>query len=218
LQRSTRVWRAFFTAACLAVVVCFLATPDLRIVGLLLVPLAGVLLSRLFLNLALDDLPHWWRRFAYSGWHGRYRAFEGHRVRVSDGEKERPSRVYAADIFGILGLAPSPLELQKLEARFRGSFQRGAEGSEANEWLFDDAACIAFVRAHLDDRQTPRGRTAQRLVLWLQGKAPPGSSAPVTAVPVAVARVRVVGPGHHHGAGRGVDHGSRLDRGDHAAA
>jgi len=95
----------------------FLATPDLRIVGLYLVPLAGFLLSRRFLNLALDDLPHWWRRFAYSGWHGRYRAFEGHRVRVIDGEKERPSRVYAADIFGILGLAPSPLELQKLEAR-----------------------------------------------------------------------------------------------------
>lgn len=180
MQRSTRVgdvdradrrgrrWRAFFAAAYLAVVVWFLATPDLRIVGLFLVPLAGFLLSWRFLSLALDDLPHWWRRFAYSGWHGRYRAFEGHRVRVIDGEKERPSRVYAADIFGILGLAPSPLELQKLEARFRGSFQRGAEGSEANEWLFDDAACIAFVRAHLDDRRTPRGRTAQLLVLWLE--------------------------------------------------
>jgi hypothetical protein len=180
LQRSTRVgdvdradrrrrrWRAFFTVAYLAAVVCFLATPDLRIVGLFLVPLAGFLLSRRFLNLALDDVPHWWRRFAYSGWHGRYRAFEGHRVRVIDGENERPSRVYAADIFGILGLAPSPLELRKLEARFRGSFQRGAEGSEANEWLFDDAACIAFVRAHLDDRRTPRGRTAHLLVLWLE--------------------------------------------------
>jgi len=180
LQRSTRVgdvdradrrgrrWRAFFTAAYLAVVVWFLATPELRIVGLFLVPLAGFLLSRRFLDLALDDVPHWWRRFAYSGWHGRYRAFDGHRVRVIDGEKETPSRVYAADIFGILGLAPSPLELQKLEARFRGSFQRGAEGPEANEWLFDDAACIAFVRAHLDDRRTPRGRTAHLLALWLE--------------------------------------------------
>jgi hypothetical protein len=79
-----------------------------------------------------------------------------------------PSRVYAADIFGILGLAPSPLDLQKLAARFRGSFQRGAEASEANEWLFDDAACVAFVRAHLDDRRTPRGRTAHLLVLWLE--------------------------------------------------
>jgi hypothetical protein len=166
LQR--RRWRAFFTAAYLAVMIGFLATPDLRIVGLYLVPLAGFLLSRRFLNLALDDVPHWWRRFAYSGWHGRYRAFEGHRVRVIDGEKERPSRVYAADIFGILELAPSPLELQKHEARFRGSFQRGAEGSEANEWLFDDAACIAFVRAHLDDRRTPRGRTAHLLALWLE--------------------------------------------------
>jgi hypothetical protein len=180
LQRSSRVgdvdradrrgrrWRAFFAAAYLAVVVWFLATPDLRIVGLFLVPLAGFLLSWRFLSLALDDLPHWWRRGAYSGWHGRYRAFEGHRVRVIDGEKERPSRVYAADLFGILGLAPSALELRKLEARFRGSFQRGAEGSEANEWLFDDAACIAFVRAHLDDRRTPRGRTAHRLALWLE--------------------------------------------------
>ena len=180
MQRSTRVrdidradrrarrWRAFFAVAYLAVMVYFLATPDLRIVGLFLVPLAGFLLSWRFLSLALDDLPHWWRRFAYSGWHGRYRAFEGHRVRVIDGEKERPSRVYAADIFGILGLAPSPLELLKLEARLRGSFQRGAEGPEANEWLFDDAACIAFVRAHLDDRRTPRGRTAQLLVLWLE--------------------------------------------------
>jgi hypothetical protein len=167
-DRRGRRWRALFTAAYLAVVVCFLATPDLRIVGLLLVPLAGFLVSRRFLNLALDDVPHWWRLFAYSGWHGRYRAFEGHRVRVIDGEKETPSRVYAADIFGILGLTPSLLELQKLEARFRGSFQRSAEGSEANEGLFDDAACIAFVCAHLDDRRTPRGRTAQLLVLWLE--------------------------------------------------
>jgi hypothetical protein len=167
-DRRGRRWRALFTAAYLAVVVCFLATPDLRIVGLLLVPLAGFLVSRRFLNLALDDVPHWWRLFAYSGWHGRYRAFEGHRVRVIDGEKETPSRVYAADIFGILGLTPSLLELQKLEARFQGSFQRSAEGSEANEWLFDDAACIAFVCAHLDDRRTPRGRTAQLLVLWLE--------------------------------------------------
>jgi hypothetical protein len=166
LQR--RPWRAFFTAAYLAVMICFLATPDLRIVGLYLVPLAGFLLSRRFLNLALYDVPHWWRRFAYSGWHGRYRAFDGRRVRVIDGEKERPSRVYAVDIFGILGLSPSPLELQKLEARFRGSFQRGVEGLEANEWLFDDAACIAFVGAHLDDRRTPRGRTAHLLVLWLE--------------------------------------------------
>ena len=167
-ERRGRRWRAFFTTAYLAVVVYFLATSDLRIVGLFLVPLAGFLLSRLFLNLALDDLPHWWRRLAYSGWHDRYRAFEGHRVRVIDGEKERPSRVYAADIFGILGLAPTPLELRKLAARFRGGFQRGAEGSEANEWLFDDAACIAFLRTHLDDRRTPRGRTAQLLVLWLE--------------------------------------------------
>jgi hypothetical protein len=180
LQRSTRVgevhrsdrrgrrWRAFFSAAYLAVMVWFLATPDLRIVGLFLVAPAGFLLSRRFLNLALDDVPYWWRWFIYSGWHGRYRAFEGHRVRVIDGEKERPSRVYAADIFVILELAPSPLELKKLEARFRGNFQRGAEGSEANEWLFDDAACAAFVRAHLDDRRTPRGRTAHQLVLWLE--------------------------------------------------
>jgi hypothetical protein len=167
-ERRGRRWRALFTAAYLGVAVWFLATPELRIAGLFLVPLAGFLLSWRFLNLALDDLPHWWRRFAYSGWHGRYRAFEGHRVRVIDGEKERPSRVYAADIFGILGLAPSPLDLQKLEARFRGSFQRGAEASEANEWLFDDAACVAFVRAHLDDRRTPRGRTAHLLVLWLE--------------------------------------------------
>ena len=73
MQRSTRVgdvdradrrgrrWRAFFTAAYLAVVVWFLATPELRIVGLFLVPLAGFLLSRRFLDLALDDVPHWWR-------------------------------------------------------------------------------------------------------------------------------------------------------------
>ena len=160
-------WRAFFTVAYLAVMIGFLATPDLRVVGMFLVPLAGFLLSRHFLNVALD-VPHWWRRFAYSGWHGRYRAFQGQRVRVIDGEKETPSRVYAADIFGILELAPSPLELQKLQARFRGSLQRGAEGSEANEWLFDDAACIAFVRAHLDDRRSPRGRTAHQLALWLE--------------------------------------------------
>ncbi|HXJ54000.1 MAG TPA: hypothetical protein VNH16_21660 [Burkholderiales bacterium] len=167
-ERRGRRWRAFFTVAYLAAMIGFLATPDLRIVGLLLVPLAGFLLSWRFLNLALFDAPHWWRRFAYSGWHGRYRAFQGHRVRVIDGEKERPSRVYAADLFAILELAPSQLELQKLKARFRGSFQRAAEGSEANEWLFDDAACIAFVSAYLDDRRTPRGRTAHLLALWLE--------------------------------------------------
>ena len=167
-ERRGRRWRAFFAVAYLAVMVYFLATPDLRIVGLYLVPLAGFLLAWRFLSLALDDVPQWWRRFAYRGWHGRYRAFGGHRVRVIDGEQETPSRVYAADIFAILGLAPSPLELQRLEARFQGSLQRGAEGTEANEWLFDDAACIAFVRAHLDDQRTPRGRTAQQLVLWLE--------------------------------------------------
>jgi len=167
-DRRGRRWRAVFAAAYLAVVIYFLATPDLRIVGLYLVPLAGFLLSWRFLNLALYDLPHWWRRSVYRGWHGRYRDFQGHRVRVIDGEKETPSRVYAADIFGILELAPSPLELRKLEARFRGNLQLGAEGSEANEWLFDDAACIAFVNAHLDDRRTPRGRTAHLLALWLE--------------------------------------------------
>jgi len=53
LQRSTRVgdvdrserrarrWRAFFSAIYLAVMVWFLATPDLRIVGLFLVAPAG---------------------------------------------------------------------------------------------------------------------------------------------------------------------------------
>src|SRR5262249_11227346 len=146
--------------------VYFLATPDLRVVGLFLVPLAGFLLSRLFLNLALD-VPYWWRRFAYSGWHGRYRAFHGHRVRVVDGEKERPSRVYAADIFGILELAPSPLELQKLQLRFRGSFQRGAEGSEANEWLFDDAGSISFAPAPGAARRPPRARPAPPRALGL---------------------------------------------------
>ena len=51
------------------------------------------------MNVAFDDVPQWWRKLAYRGWHGKYRAFEDQRVRVIDGQGDEPSRVFAADIF-----------------------------------------------------------------------------------------------------------------------
>jgi hypothetical protein len=174
--RRGRRWRAVFILLYFtAMVLCLIApfeNPDLkkfvRIAGVLMVPLGGFIISRLFLNAALFDAPYLWRKLVYRGWHGKYRAFEDKRVRVIDGERERPSRVFAADIFQILELPPVLVEPAKLAARYRGEFTQGTDGEEDGEWLFTDAACMAFVRGYLDDQRSARGRTAHQLALWLE--------------------------------------------------
>ena len=156
--RAGAAWRAVLTVAYCAFVAYCLANPRTRIFGVLNVPVVAWLLARYVVKAAMDDVPQWWRRLVYRGWHGRYRAFEDRRVRVIDGERDTASRVFAADIFEILGETPSALELAKLEARYGAQFVRGTEGAAENEWLFTDAACLAYVR----------GRGAHKLALWLE--------------------------------------------------
>jgi hypothetical protein len=76
--------------------------------------------------------------------------------------------VFAADIFEILNLKPSAMEIATLEARCGNAFFQGVESPAEGEWLFTDAACLAFVRAYLDDQRSDRGRTALRLTQWLE--------------------------------------------------
>lgn len=169
-QRAGARWRTFFLVAYCAFVLFCLTNPDhlARILGVLNVPLVAFLLARRFMDTALDDLPRWCRWVLYRGWHGTYRAFDDHRVRVLDGEKDTPSRVFAADIFEILNLKPSALEIAKLEVRHHHDLFQGVESPAKGEWLFTDAACLAFVRTHLDDQRSDRGRTALRLTQWLE--------------------------------------------------
>ncbi len=167
-RRAGALWRILIVVAYGSFIVYCLASDELRIFGVLnVVPLA-FLLSRMFLDAALDDAPYWWRWLVYLGWHGSHRAFDDRRVRVLDGARDTPSRVFAADIFGILDLQPSPVEIAKLEARYAPHFFQGVEPPAEGEWLFTDAACLAYVRAHLDDQRSERGRTALKLALWLE--------------------------------------------------
>ncbi len=156
-----------FLAYC-AVVVYLIVNPSTRIVGVLNVALIGYLIPRWLLPVVMDDLPQLWRKAVYSGWHGKYRAFEDRRVRVLDGERHVPSRVFAADIFDVLGQSPSEVELAKLAARYGTGFDKGTEGLAEDEWLFVDEACLAYVRGHMDEQRTPRGRDAMKLALWLE--------------------------------------------------
>ena len=169
-QRVGARWRTVFLLAYCAVVLLCLANGDdsVRILGVLNVPLLAFLLARRWLDTALDDLPRWWRWLAYRGWHGKHRAFDDHRVRVLDGERDTPSRVFAADIFEILNLKPSATEIAKLKVRYDHNLFQSVESPAEGEWLFTDAACLAFVRAYLDDERSDRGRTALRLSLWLE--------------------------------------------------
>ena len=156
-----------FVAYCV-LVVFLIAHPRTRVIGVLNVPIIAYVFARYVVKAAMDDAPHWARRFIYRGWHGKYRAFEDRRVRVIDGERDTPSRVFAADIFEILGATPSAVDLAKLEARYGAQFVRGTEGLAEDEWLFTDEACLAYVRGHMDDQRTPRGRDAHKLALWLE--------------------------------------------------
>ena len=167
-ERRGAYWRAFFLVAYCALVVYFLASEGLRTLGLMNLPLAAYFLSRSLVGGALEDVPYWFRRMVYRGWHGQYRAFDDRQVRVLDGAGDTPSRVFAEDIFGILELAPSATELARLKSRYAPDFFLGAGAPAEGKWLFSDAACLAFVRAQLDDQRSARGRTAHRLALWLE--------------------------------------------------
>jgi len=144
------------------------ANPATRIDGLFVAPVFAYLLSRLLVNSLFDDAPQWVRSFLYLGWHGHYRSFEDRKVRVLEGERDRPTRVFAADIFDILALRPDSIELARLAARYGDQFVRGGEEPARDEWLFTDAACLAFVRGYMDEARTPRGRDAKKLALWLE--------------------------------------------------
>jgi hypothetical protein len=122
----------------------------------------------LVLPILMDDAPYALRKLIYRGWHGKYRAFEGQRVRVLDGARATPSRVFAADIFKILGQTPSLTDLERLETRYAAGFEKGTEEPAEGEWLFTDEACVGYVRRHMDEQRTTRGRDAMKLALWLE--------------------------------------------------
>jgi hypothetical protein len=171
VDRTARVHKALlfalFLAYC-ALVVYLIVNPSTRIIGVLNVALVGYLIPRWILPIVMDDLPYLWRSLVYAGWHGKYRAFEDRRVRVIDGERQTPSRVFAADIFDVLGQSPSAVDLAKLAARYGTGFEKGTDGLAEDEWLFADEACMAYVRGYMDEQRTPRGRDAMKLALWLE--------------------------------------------------
>ena len=171
IDRAARVRKAsgfvLFLAYCGFVVYC-LANARTRIFGVLNVPVVAYVLARYVVKAAMDDAPQWWRQLVYRGWHGNYRAFEDRRLRIIDGERDTPSRVFATDLFEILGEAPSAVELAKLEARHGAGFLQGSEGLAKGEWLFTDVACMAYVRGSMGEQRSPRGRTAHKLALWLE--------------------------------------------------
>src|SRR6266404_4443199 len=91
---ARRAWGLVLVVAYFALLVYLLVAPGTRIIGVLSVPVAGVLIAWYFVPALMDDAPQWWRRLVYRGWHGKYRAFEARRVRVLDGERDTPSRVF----------------------------------------------------------------------------------------------------------------------------
>lgn len=171
LDRQARLRRIggliLFAAYC-ALVVYLIVNPATRILGVLNVPLVAYLGGRYFVRMVMDDLPQWGRQLAYRGWHGKYREFEGRRIRVIEGERDRPSRVFAADVFEVLGVTPSLTDFAKLEARYGIQFSQGTEAPARGEWLLTDEACLAYARGHMDNQRSERGRTAQRFALWLE--------------------------------------------------
>ena len=171
VDREAKVKNALFLlffVCCCALDVYLIIHPDWRVVGVCGIGIIGFMVPKLVLPILMDDMPYAWRKLVYRGWHGKYRAFEDRRVRVIDGERHIPSRVFAADIFAILGQSPSDVDLAKLEARYGTGFERGTEGLAEGEWLFVDEACMAYMRGYMDEQRTPRGRDAMRLALWLE--------------------------------------------------
>jgi hypothetical protein len=165
-RASRRIGFVAFIGLC-ALDVVLLANEYTRVLGVVLVIVIGFAISY-YLGWVADEIPYRWRQLFYRGWHGRYRAFDDQRVRVIDGQRDTPSQVFAADIFRLLGEDPPAFELSKLEARYGSGFVRGAEGEADGEWLFSDVTCMAFVRSRMDAQRSERGRTAQRLAIWLE--------------------------------------------------
>src|SRR5258708_6302569 len=170
-DRTARIYKALafvlFLGYC-GLVVYLIVNPNTRVIGVLNVALVGYLIPRWIVPIVMDDLPHLWRNLVYAGWHGKYRAFEDRRVRVIDGERHVPSRVFAADIFDVLGQSLSEPELAKLAARYGTGLEKGTDGLAEGEWLFIDEACMAYVGGHMDEQRTPPGRDAMKLALWLE--------------------------------------------------
>ena len=171
VDKQQRIYTALlfvlFLAYC-GVVVWLIINPNWRIVGVLNVALVGYLIPRWVLPVVMEDVPYLWRKAVYAGWHGKYRAFEDRRVRVIDGERHTPSRVFAADIFEILGQKPSLTDLESLQTRYGTGFEKGTEEPAEDEWLFTDEACVGYVQRHMDEQRTQRGRDAMKLVIWLE--------------------------------------------------
>ena len=171
VDQQQRIYTALLFVVFLAycgVVVWLIINPTWRIVGVLNVVLIGYLIPRWVLPVVMEDVPYLWRKAVYAGWHGKYRAFEDQRVRVLDGERHTPSRVFAADIFDILGEKPSLTDLEKLQTRYGTGFEKGTEEPAEGEWLFTDEACVGYVQRHMDEQRTPRGRDAMKLAVWLE--------------------------------------------------
>ena len=171
VDRQHRIYTALlfllFLVYC-GVVVWLIISPTWRIIGVLNVVLVGYLIPRWVLPVVMEDVPYLWRKAVYAGWHGKYRAFEGRRIRIIDGERHTPSRVFAYDIFDVLGQKPSLTDLEKLQTRYGTGFEKGAEEPAEHEWLFTDEACIGYVQRHMDEQRTRRGRDAMKLALWLE--------------------------------------------------
>ena len=170
-ERERKIQYAFFLVffVCAAAFAAYLIIhPEWRVVGVIVAAGVCFMVPTLLLPVLMDDMPHALRKLAYRGWHGKYRAFEGRRVRVLDGARHTPSRVFAHDIFKILGETPSLTDLEKLEARYGTGFEKGTEEPAEGEWLFVDEVCIGYVRNHMDEQRTPRGRDAMKLAIWLE--------------------------------------------------
>jgi hypothetical protein len=60
--------------------------PEWRIVGVIMAAGVAMMLPTLVLPILMDDMPQAIRKLAFRGWHGKYRAFEGQRARVIEGE------------------------------------------------------------------------------------------------------------------------------------
>ena len=157
-----------FFLGCCVFDVYLIIHPEWRVVGVIASAFLAFMFARLVVPVLMDDMPYGIRKLVYRGWHGKYRAFEDRRVRVLDGERHTPSRVFAADIFDILGQKPSLTDLEKLESRYGTGFEKGTEEPAEGEWLFTDEACIGYVQRHMDEQRTQRGRDAMKLVTWLE--------------------------------------------------
>lgn len=59
-----------------------------QVFGLLMVPLVGRLGAHYLVHAAFDDLPYWFRKWLYRGWHGAYYEFDGRQLRIDDFDRD----------------------------------------------------------------------------------------------------------------------------------